>query len=204
MEPLGHGAIPSLHLGDLRERLTLPVRLLRARAAARFRLQLLGALLHRGSFLVRESLGRFAGGSLGGLLRALLQVSSQPLFSPMPDLMGRRPHAKEPAVSRGDPLRRLPASYLLPQPGGFESFRAVPVRIQGGDSTGVNRQDVRGLQFERRPTRPTLPETRANTTTRSPASRKRSGYRHSPHTSWSIAVSWAAPSRPRNRGSPSG
>src|SRR5215211_2026393 len=51
MEPLGHGAIRSLHLGDLREHGALPVRLLR------FRLLLLGALLHRGSFLVRESLG---------------------------------------------------------------------------------------------------------------------------------------------------
>src|SRR5829696_10019512 len=57
MEPLGHGAIRSLHLGDLREHSAFPVSLVRARAAARFRLLLLGALLHRGSFLVRESLG---------------------------------------------------------------------------------------------------------------------------------------------------
>src|SRR5438132_12048033 len=57
MEPLGHGAIRFRHLGNLREHVAFPVRLLRARAAARFRLQLLDTLLHRGSFLVRESLG---------------------------------------------------------------------------------------------------------------------------------------------------
>src|SRR3990172_7183853 len=74
MEPLGHSAIRSLHLGDLREHGAFPVRLVRARAAARFRLQLLGALLHRSSFLVRESLGLLVGrgGALGGLLRGLL------------------------------------------------------------------------------------------------------------------------------------
>src|SRR5262249_13348352 len=50
-----------------------PVRLVRARAGASGRLPLLGALLHRGSFLVRESLGRLGdrGGALGGLLRVL-------------------------------------------------------------------------------------------------------------------------------------
>src|SRR5436853_2778910 len=59
MEPLGHGAIRFRHLGDLREHVAFPVRLVlvRARAAARGRLQLLGALPHRGSFLVRESVG---------------------------------------------------------------------------------------------------------------------------------------------------
>src|SRR6266852_4971433 len=73
MEPLAHGAIRFRHLGDLREHGAFPVRLVRARAAARGRLQLLDALLHRGSFLVRESLGRLAdrGGALGGLLRVL-------------------------------------------------------------------------------------------------------------------------------------
>jgi hypothetical protein len=69
MEPLGHGAIRFRRLGDLREHIAVPVRL--ARARARGRLQLLGALPHCGSFLVRESLGRLAGGSLGGLLRGL-------------------------------------------------------------------------------------------------------------------------------------
>src|SRR5438132_1037810 len=46
--------------------------LLPARAAALVRLQLLGALLHRTAFLVRESLGLLVdrGGALGGLLRA--------------------------------------------------------------------------------------------------------------------------------------
>jgi hypothetical protein len=72
MESLGHGAIRFGHLGDLREHVAFPVRLARARAAARGRLQLLSALAHRGSFLVRESLGCLAGGSLPGLLRGLL------------------------------------------------------------------------------------------------------------------------------------
>src|SRR5205814_4915255 len=74
MDPLGHGAIRFRHLGNLREHVAFPVRLLCARAAARFRLQLLGALLHRGSFLVRESLDPLAGhgGALGGLLCILL------------------------------------------------------------------------------------------------------------------------------------
>src|SRR6266576_2620952 len=53
MDPLGHGAIRFRHLGDLRQELAFPIRLVR--------LQLLGALLHRGSFLVRESLDRLAG-----------------------------------------------------------------------------------------------------------------------------------------------
>src|SRR5438309_2904489 len=75
MEPLGHGAIRFRHLGNLREHVTFPIRLLRARASARFRLQLLGALLHCGAFLVRESLHRLAGhgGALGGLLCLVLR-----------------------------------------------------------------------------------------------------------------------------------
>src|SRR3989475_2260775 len=74
MEPLAHGAIRFRHPGDLREHGAFPVRLVLARAAARGRLQLLDALLHRDSFLFRESLGRLAdrGGAPGGLLRALL------------------------------------------------------------------------------------------------------------------------------------
>src|SRR5438093_7327827 len=76
MEPLAHGAIRFPHLGDLREHVAFPVRLvlLPARAAARVGLQLLGALLHRGSFLVRESAGLLVdrGGALCGLLRVLL------------------------------------------------------------------------------------------------------------------------------------
>ena len=64
MEPLGHGALWFRHLGDLREHVAFPFRLVRVRA--RFRLQLFGALLHRGSFLVCESLDRLAdrGGAL--------------------------------------------------------------------------------------------------------------------------------------------
>ena len=73
MEPLGHGAIRFRHLGDLREHGALPVRLVLARA--RFRLQLLGALLHRGPFLVRESLGLLCAHRylLCGLSRVLLR-----------------------------------------------------------------------------------------------------------------------------------
>src|SRR5205085_2286568 len=63
MEPLGHGAIRFPHLGDLREHGAFTVRLVR--------LQLLDAVLHRGSFLVRESLELLAdrGTALGRLLR---------------------------------------------------------------------------------------------------------------------------------------
>src|SRR5207249_6226332 len=73
-EPLAHGAIRFRHLGDLREHGAFPVRLVRSRSGARGRLQLLDALLHRASFLVRESREILAGrgGALGGLLRALL------------------------------------------------------------------------------------------------------------------------------------
>src|SRR2546427_2350526 len=74
MEPLAHDAFRFRHLADLREDGVFPVRLVRARAAARRRLQLLDALLHRDSFLVRESLELLAdrGSALGGLLRFLL------------------------------------------------------------------------------------------------------------------------------------
>src|SRR5205823_14184511 len=82
MEPLAHGAIRFRHLGDLREHGAFPVRLVRARAAARGRLQLLDALLHRGSFLVRESLELLVGrgGALGGLLRVLLWAHGPSLY----------------------------------------------------------------------------------------------------------------------------
>src|SRR5437870_9851694 len=80
MEPLAHGAFRFRHLADLREDGVLPVRLIRARAAARRRLQLLDALLHRESFLVRESLEPLAdrGGALGGLLRSLPSAHRNP------------------------------------------------------------------------------------------------------------------------------
>jgi hypothetical protein len=70
MEPLAHGAIRFRHFGDLREHGALLVRL---GAAARGRLQLLGAVLHRGSFLVRESLALAVdrGGAVGGVLVVL-------------------------------------------------------------------------------------------------------------------------------------
>ena len=46
MDPLGHCAIRSSHLGDLREHVGLPVCLARARAAARSRLHLLALAAH--------------------------------------------------------------------------------------------------------------------------------------------------------------
>ena len=69
MEPPGHGTIRFLHRGDRREYGAFALRLVLVRAL--FRLQLLGAIFHCGSFLVRESLGRFArrGGASSGLLR---------------------------------------------------------------------------------------------------------------------------------------
>src|SRR5207245_7858824 len=74
MEPLAHGAIRLRHLGDLREHGAFPVRLVRARAAARGYLLLLEVLLHRGSFLVRESCELLVDRvtALGGLLGVLL------------------------------------------------------------------------------------------------------------------------------------
>src|SRR5436309_10898151 len=74
MDPFAHGAIRFRHFGDSREDVAFPVRLAPARAAAPLRLQLLGALFHRGSFLVRESLDRLARGcALGGPRCALLR-----------------------------------------------------------------------------------------------------------------------------------
>jgi len=108
MEPLSHGAIRSRHLGDLREHVAFPVRLARACAAARGHLQLLGALLYRGSFLVRESLGRLAGGSPRGLLRGLR--ARFPLSHSVVDLLRA-------ALSRGpDVTDRSPASYFSGSP----------------------------------------------------------------------------------------
>ena len=71
MEPLAHGAIRLRQRGDLREHGAFPVRLVRA---PRVRIPLLEVLPHRGSFLVRESLGLLfgRGGALWGLLRAIL------------------------------------------------------------------------------------------------------------------------------------
>src|SRR5258708_38521034 len=73
MARLGYVWIRFLHRGDRREHGAFPVRLVRARAAARGRLLLLDAFLHRDSFLARESLERLAdrGGALGGLPRGL-------------------------------------------------------------------------------------------------------------------------------------
>src|ERR1700689_4383052 len=46
MEPPAHSAIRFRHLGNLRNHVALPIRFLRAWTSSRFRLQLLGALLH--------------------------------------------------------------------------------------------------------------------------------------------------------------
>ena len=53
MEPLGHVAIGRWHLGDLREHVALPVRAVGLRA--RFGLELLGALAHRGLLVGAEA-----------------------------------------------------------------------------------------------------------------------------------------------------
>ncbi len=66
MEPFGHGAVRRRHLRDLREHVAFPVRLAHTWRAARGCLPLLGALLHRGTFLGRESLGRLAGRARSG------------------------------------------------------------------------------------------------------------------------------------------
>src|ERR1700682_5171754 len=85
MEPLGHGAIRFRHLGDLREQVAFPVYLACARAAARGRVQLLGALPHRASFLDRESLELLADrrGALGRFLRILLWTHRNHLILPL-------------------------------------------------------------------------------------------------------------------------
>src|SRR5207249_6321794 len=144
MEPLAHGAFRFRHPGDLREHGAFPVRLVLARAAARGRLQLLDALLHRGSFLFRESLGRLAdrGGALGGLLRALLcsfhgwSVTSLPR-SRFPACPGRRALPPEEIehrtqICQGDTVDRFGRGDCLPwmrvvTPGGpSSSCRAWP------------------------------------------------------------------------------
>jgi hypothetical protein len=58
VEPLGHGAIRFRHLGNLRQHVTFPVRILRAAALGALPPSVPGALLHRGAFLVRESRDR--------------------------------------------------------------------------------------------------------------------------------------------------
>ena len=81
MKPFGHGTIRFRHRGDRRKHGAFPFRLVLVRT--RFRLQFLGASLHRGSFFVRESFGFLIdrGGALpgtacqgrcDGLLRVLL------------------------------------------------------------------------------------------------------------------------------------
>src|SRR5438477_10902817 len=64
VDPLRHGAIRAFHLGDLREQGACVLLL------GRGRLPLFDALLHRGSFLVREYAALLVrrGGALGGLL----------------------------------------------------------------------------------------------------------------------------------------
>src|SRR5215213_195390 len=73
VEPLGHGAIRSLHLGDLREHGAFPCRSVLVRTL--FGLQLFGALPHRGPFLGRETLGLLRAhlSLLCGFFRVLLR-----------------------------------------------------------------------------------------------------------------------------------
>src|SRR5215213_4441921 len=73
VEPLGHGAVLSLHLGDLREHGAFPCRSVLVRTL--FSLQLFGALPHRGPFLGREPLGLLCAHRylLCGLCRVLLR-----------------------------------------------------------------------------------------------------------------------------------
>src|SRR5262249_46513961 len=72
VEPRGHRAIRLRHRGDLREHFLFAVLFLPA-GAARVLLLLPDALLHRGAFLIGESLGRPTdrAGAPGGLLRRL-------------------------------------------------------------------------------------------------------------------------------------
>ena len=92
VEPLGHDAIRLRHLGDLREHVLFPGRFVSVRAC--FRLQLLGALLHRSSFLGRESLGLpvGSGGSLpsGFLLSHDDQSAGWKISIGLPDGSSRR------------------------------------------------------------------------------------------------------------------
>jgi hypothetical protein len=73
LPPSAYAGIPYQVLDERAGALALMMAWSRA-AMARFSLQLLGALFHRGSFLVRESLDRLAGhgGALGGLLYPFL------------------------------------------------------------------------------------------------------------------------------------
>src|ERR671911_283901 len=81
VEPLGHGAIRSPHLGDLREHGAFPRRSVLVRAL--FGLQLFGALPHRGPFLGREPLGllRAHRSLLCGRCRVLLRPARRSLLA---------------------------------------------------------------------------------------------------------------------------
>src|SRR3989440_12687807 len=106
MEALGHGAIRCRQLGDLREHVAFPVRLVRSR------LPLLDPVLHRASFLVRE----FRDGALGGLLRVLHW-----LVPPLRVLMGTTlilGSLPRPVVSKAARFRiQAPGSNSVPLPG---------------------------------------------------------------------------------------
>src|SRR5438093_3150263 len=71
MESLAQGAIRFRHLGNLREHGAFPVRFVR--------LQLLDALLHRGAFLVRESLGFGLAGHATASGRRFMTVAARPM-----------------------------------------------------------------------------------------------------------------------------
>src|SRR5215207_5341407 len=86
VEPLGHGAVRSLHLGDLREHGAFPCCSVLLRTL--FGLQLFGALLHRCPFLGREPLGLLCAhrSLLCGFLHVLLRPARVSL------LAAPRPH----------------------------------------------------------------------------------------------------------------
>jgi hypothetical protein len=62
---------------------------------------------------------------------------------------------------------------LLPQAGGFDGLRAIPVRLKGPRATATHGPDVRDLKRDRHPLASPAALMRPNTATRSPASRKR-------------------------------
>src|SRR5688572_13807003 len=127
MDPLGHGAVLFRHLGDLREHVLFPRSLVLREA--RLRLQLSGALPHRGFLLGRESLRRRAGGSLGGLPRRLLGAHRS-------SLAGSLPSSSIPLSESGYSCsirRKLPAGS-----------RTAPSRTPQGCSTGSCTTSVPG------------------------------------------------------------
>src|SRR5215467_1777222 len=133
MEPLTQGAVRFRQPGDLREHLALPIRLL-ARPTARGHLLLLDAVLHRGPFLVRESLeplfGR--GGALGGLLRVLHLEVSSPV-----SIDGTDPHARVPAAAAASRNLLDRTARLVLKGAGRRRQQHQPLRGDSGTAAAV-------------------------------------------------------------------